>query len=84
MTWTNPRPLLCSCEPADHEECGCCARARRKSAYNKLTNEQRDYDRYVDPRQQYSTDFPAGCSCHINPPCGYCTGETTHGAAHER
>lgn len=29
----------------------------------------RDYDRYV-------TREPDGCSCHINPPCGYCTSQS--------
>lgn len=28
----------------------------------------RDYDRYV-------TREPEGCSCHINPPCSFCTRE---------
>lgn len=33
----------------------------------------RDYDRYVTRDREPSAD---GCSCHINPPCGYCTRET--------
>lgn len=32
------------------------------------TAADREYDRYV-------TRGPEGCSCHINPPCSYCTRE---------
>lgn len=71
MTW-DPRPNLCSCEPADHEECGLCKRARRAYSYRHLTDEQKAYDKHVDPQGAYHTDFPSGCSCHINPPCSYC------------
>lgn len=33
----------------------------------------REYDRYVT--RQRCEEFD-GCSCHINPPCGFCTRET--------
>lgn len=37
----------------------------------------RSYDRYV---MQYRED-EGGCSCHISPPCSYCTRETEDEAA---
>lgn len=37
----------------------------------------RSYDRYVT---RYRED-EGGCSCHINPPCSYCTRETEEQAA---
>lgn len=74
MTWS-PRPIKCSCEPQDHEECGLCKRARSAAAYKRLTAEEKAYDRRVDPLGAYHTDFPDGCSCHISPPCSYCTRE---------
>lgn len=36
---------------------------------------QREYDRFVQS-QRYEDRAPEGCSCHINPPCSYCTRET--------
>lgn len=56
-------------------DCGRCAREKRARAYQRLTPEQKAYDRYVDPANAYHTDFEAGCSCHINAPCSHCTRE---------
>ena len=65
----------CGPEPVMHDGCGLCQRARRARAFQRLTEKQKAYDRYVDPRGWYHTDFPAGCSCHINPLCSFCTGD---------
>ena len=54
-------------------DCGRCAREKRARAYRQLSPEQKAYDRMVDPMGAYHTDFEAGCSCHINAPCSYCT-----------
>lgn len=54
-------------------DCGLCARERRATAYRHMTPEQKAYDGHVDPAGAYHTDFPQGCSCHINAPCWYCT-----------
>jgi ribosomal protein L37AE/L43A len=54
-------------------DCGKCRTKRRARAYRNLTAEQKAYDQYVDPMGAYHTDFPVGCSCHINPPCSFCT-----------
>jgi hypothetical protein len=37
-------------------------------AMELLASNAREYDRYV-------TREPEGCSCHINPPCGFCTSQ---------
>ena len=56
----------------EYFDCGLCERQNRARAYQQLTPEQKAYDRFVDPLCAYHTDFPAGCSCHINPPCSFC------------
>lgn len=56
-------------------DCGKCAREKRAQAYRRLTPEQVAYDKHVDPLGWYHTDFPAGCSCHLNAPCSFCTSE---------
>lgn len=53
-------------------DCGKCARESRARAYLNLTDEQKAYDRFVDPQCAYHTDFPSGCSCHICAPCSFC------------
>lgn len=57
-----------------HWDCGACSREQQARSFRRLTPEQKAYDRYVDPRGAYHTDFPDCCSCHINAPCGYCVG----------
>jgi len=55
--------------------CDKCSEESNLAAYNRLTQEQKDYDNMVDPLGAYHTDYdrvPEGCSCHINPPCSYC------------
>jgi len=37
-------------------------------AMELLASSAREYDRYV-------TREPEGCSCHINPPCNFCTSQ---------
>ena len=66
---------ICICVPG-HYTCGKHRRLERAKAFRKLTPEQKAYDRQVDPLGAYHTDFPAGCSCHISPPCSYCVGNT--------
>lgn len=59
-----------------HYYCGKCADERRRIAYKSLTPKQKAYDNTVDPLNAYHTDYDresSGCSCHINPPCSYCT-----------
>ncbi len=68
-----------SCDKA-YYTCGRCQRIIHKQSWNRLSKEQKDYDRMVDPLGAYTSGLsaPGGdyeedcCSCHINPPCGYC------------
>jgi hypothetical protein len=69
------KPDGCTCRPGAtyiDEMCWLCARKARAAIYKTLTPAQKAYDKYVDPQGAYHTDFDAGCSCHINPPCNYC------------
>ena len=64
-------------------------------SWNRLTPQQRDYDRYVGKipvgasweceteegqkvleerrKERGLSCYEQGCSCHIDPPCSYCT-----------
>lgn len=64
------------CESHYEGICWKCKRKRRKQIWDSMTSEQKQYDRYVDPLNAYHTEFAPGCSCHINPPCSFCTRET--------
>lgn len=63
-------------------QCGRCEGIEQKAIWAKMTAKQRDYDRYVDPHGSAALDRSIashdadGCSCHISPPCNYCTRET--------
>ena len=55
--------------------CSPCKDKRRRKIYAQMSEEDKAYDRMVDPAQAYHTDYhdiDRGCSCHINPPCSYC------------
>lgn len=69
-------------------DCGKCLYEKRKRIWNSMTQEQRNYDNFVDPMGQYTSglsistapryedETPQGCSCHICAPCSYCTNLT--------
>ncbi len=46
-----------------------------------MSEEKKNYDRHFDPEKSKKLDdalegyrdYNSGCSCHINPPCSYCT-----------
>lgn len=49
-----------------------------------MDEKKKNYDRHFDPKQSeildeairdYENRDYQGCSCHINPPCSYCTRE---------
>ena len=61
----------CGCVPNQYT-CGVHRRQEQRKAHLRLTEKQKAYDKFVDPLGAYHIDFPAGCSCHINPPCSYC------------
>ena len=71
----------CSCV-TDHYECGFCRGIKRQRIWNAMSEERRAYDRYVDPANSAVLDsgigvdvdaYERGCSCHISPPCSFCT-----------
>lgn len=76
-----PHDPRCSCVEGQYE-CGHCRGIRRQRIWNRMTPEQRAYDRMVDPANSAVLDggrdvdvdaFERGCTCHINPPCSFCT-----------
>ncbi|MCP4201871.1 MAG: hypothetical protein GY769_08055 [bacterium] len=80
--------LPCGCTPdaSGYGYCGECTRKLREKVWAKMDEGRRRYDRTFDPEGskeldaamgEYFGEKPGGCSCHINPPCPYCTGETT-------
>ena len=76
-----PKPANCQCDRPDNyelrdSECPACNRLRMRRIDLRLTPEQRAYDNFVDPLRYYHHDFQSGCSCHINPPCSYCTSKS--------
>lgn len=77
----------CDCTP-DHTGfgwCGDCVKAHREQIWKRLSKEERNYDRQFDPSGSMTLDaatdieanddreYNTSCSCHINPPCSYCT-----------
>lgn len=76
--------LPCGCEPdaSGYGYCGECTRKLREKIWSKMSEGKKNYDRHFAPSQSASLDGSIrdyhngeyeGCSCHINPPCGYCT-----------
>ena len=70
----------------DYYYCWRCERERKETAWKRMTPAQSNYDRYVDPLGAYTAGLsapggddhlwrtpPRECSCHINPPCSFCT-----------
>lgn len=73
----------CSCV-TDQYECGFCRGIKRQRIWNAMSPERKAYDRYVDPANSAALDrgvgvnldrYERGCSCHISPPCSFCTSE---------
>ena len=70
----------CSCVTGQYQ-CGFCGGIERQRIWNRMSAEDRAYDRRVDPANSRTLDagmsvdvdlHEQGCSCHINPPCSYC------------
>ncbi len=73
--------LPCGCTPdaSGFGYCGECTRKLREKIWKNMSEEKKKYDRHFDPEgsgvldnaiNDYDND--RSCSCHINPPCGYC------------
>lgn len=77
--------LSCGCIPdaSGYGYCGKCTMALRKKIWAKMTDGEKDYDRrfggaeIAELESEYNRDRNETdnqcCSCHINPPCSYCT-----------
>lgn len=76
--------LSCGCTPdaSGFGYCSECVRKLREKIWKNMDNDKKNYDRHFDPNgskklddvmENYFEGEPTGCSCHINPPCSYCT-----------
>lgn len=77
-------PLACGCTPdaSGFGRCGECVRKHREKIWKNMSEKDRRYDRHFAPEQSAALDKSLDdddgerntcCSCHINPPCSYCT-----------
>lgn len=73
--------LACGCTPdaSGFGWCSECVRKLRNKIWRKMSEEKKSYDRTFAPEEskilddEYDREYNTGCSCHINPPCSYCT-----------
>ena len=72
------------CCVTGHYKCGFCRGITRQRIWNQMAPERRAYDRNVDPFNSAVLDagigvdlaaYERGCSCHISPPCSFCTSQ---------
>jgi hypothetical protein len=75
--------LSCGCIPdaSGYGYCGKCTMALRKKIWAKMSDGEKDYDRRFGGEEiaelEYEYDREQTCcSCHINPPCSYCTSKS--------
>jgi len=76
--------LHCGCIPdaSGYGYCPECELKLKEKIWRQMSHEKRQYDRHFAPAQSAVLDKsirygePSGCSCHINPPCSYCTNKT--------
>ena len=73
--------LPCGCVPdaSGYGYCGKCTAALRKKIWREMSPERKAFDRHIDPIGSAEMDrdahYGTQCSCHINPPCSYCTSQ---------
>ncbi len=75
--------LPCGCIPdaSGYGYCDKCTTTLKRKIWNNLSRKEREYDRLFAPDESSELDdyynpdneHNTGCSCHINPPCSYCT-----------
>ncbi len=74
--------LKCGCTPdaSGFGYCSECTRKLREKIWKEMSPERKAYDRHFAPMQSAVLDeaidgseYNTSCSCHINPPCSYCT-----------
>jgi hypothetical protein len=65
----------CTPDASGFGYCGECSRKLREKIWREMPAAQKRYDRHFDPAGSKELDdavYGESCSCHINPPCGYC------------
>ncbi len=75
--------LSCGCIPdaSGFGYCGECVKKLRAKIWRNMSEKEKNYDRHFAPAESAELDdavldgaeYNTGCSCHINPPCSYCT-----------
>lgn len=78
--------LSCGCIPdaSGYGYCNKCTTALRRKIWAEMSQKERNYDRHFatsdseDLDRYYNPDnqHNSCCSCHINPPCSYCTSKS--------
>lgn len=81
-----PHDPKCSCVTGQNE-CWHCRKPLLEAIERRLTPAEREYDRLAmagwPKNDTYADQDPQGCSCHINPPCGYCTSHCVDCGLHD-
>lgn len=65
----------CSCVTGQYE-CGFCRGPRLRRIWASMTDQERDYDRYVAHAPLDDESGERGCSCHLRAPCNFCTDQS--------
>ena len=72
----------CGCVPNQYT-CGDCERKENEKVWSTMSEKDKQYDRHFAPHESRALDDAMSshsnnecCSCHINPPCGYCTSQS--------
>jgi len=74
--------LKCGCIPdnSGYGYCSECVRKLREKIWSNLSDKEKAYDRHFASEQSKHLDDSlnnyerqTSCSCHINPPCSFCT-----------
>ncbi len=75
------KKLNCGCIPdaSGFGYCSECVRKLREIIWKNMSEGRKGYDREFAPKESKvldeamkNYDNEESCSCHINPPCGYC------------
>ncbi len=77
--------LPCGCTPdaSGYGYCGKCVKALRTKIWREMPESKKEYDRQFAPVESEKYDeyiaeeHNTCCSCHINPPCSYCTSQNS-------
>ena len=73
-----PHDPSCSCVTGQYE-CWHCRKPKLDAIWRRMTPAQQEYDRLALagwPKDDDDNYERSGCSCHINPPCNFCTSQS--------